>query len=97
LTDPFLARLPAGSDWHVGHYRRKLPDGYAESILSDTIVIKDPDLAVYYGKLRMIVRGKIFSLDRLREIWRMNIGGDDYLLEKYRSSIKSVPLDQKAQ
>jgi arabinofuranosyltransferase len=91
LTDPFLARLPAGSDWHIGHYRRRLPEGYAESILSDTIAIKDPDLCVFYSKLRTIIRGEIFTADRFKEIWQMNIGGDNYLLEKYRVSIASIP------
>jgi len=89
LTDPLLARLPAGRDWQIGHYRRRLPDGYPESILTDTIAIKDPDLTVYYRKLRTIIRGDIFSLDRLKEIWLMNTGADDYLLEKYRASQKS--------
>ncbi len=89
LTDPLLARLPAGSDWHIGHYRRKLPDGYPESILTDTIAIKDPDLAVYYRKLRTIIRGNIFNLERFKEIWSMNTGADDYLLEKYRASLRS--------
>jgi arabinofuranosyltransferase len=91
LSDPLLSRLPVDQKWRIGHFKRTIPEGYVESILSDTIAIKDPDLAVYYGKLRTIVRGEIFSFDRFREIWQMNIGGEDYLLDKYRTSIKSVP------
>jgi len=85
LGDPFLARLPARlEDWRVGHYEREPVEGYVESLRSNENRIADPDLARYYEKLRVIIRGDLWSLDRLRTIWEMNTGRYDHLLADYR-------------
>ena len=45
LGDPLLARLPAMPRWRIGHYERTLPEGYFESVLTDSNRIADPRLA----------------------------------------------------
>ncbi|MBK9240041.1 MAG: hypothetical protein IPL75_07190 [Acidobacteria bacterium] len=77
LADPLMARLPAvwKEEWRPGHYRRMVPDGYRESVQQDRNLLRDPGLAEYYTALRTVVRDpSLWSRDRLRTIWRMNLG-----------------------
>jgi arabinofuranosyltransferase len=88
LTEPLLARLPAGKPvhgkhWRIGHFRRKLPDGYELTLKSKKNVIKDKNLAEYYNKLRLITRGGLLSSERLWTIIQMNLGMYDNLLDAY--------------
>ncbi len=80
LGDPLLARLPAISPWRIGHFQRLIPDGYIASIESGTNQIRDPKLATYYERLRVITRGPIWQSTRLKAIVRMNLGAYGDLL-----------------
>lgn len=82
LSDPLLARLPIQdpNQWRIGHFRRAIPDGYLETLSIGNNVIKNKNLALYYDKIHLIVRGNLFSWDRIFEIWRLNMGKNDYLL-----------------
>jgi arabinofuranosyltransferase len=76
LTDPLLARTPyepPGSDWRIGHFYRKLPDGYVESLESGENRIKDRCLADYYDRLKLVTRGPIWSWDRFKAIYSLNV------------------------
>ena len=88
LADPLLARLPAARDihWRVGHYIRVIPAGYERTLESGTNALRDPNLALYYDKLSLITRGPLFSKTRLIEIFKMNLGYYDDLIDwdKYR-------------
>ena len=46
-------------------------------------MIEDKCLAKYYDKLSIITRGNLFDANRIQEIWKMNTGQYDYLLESY--------------
>jgi arabinofuranosyltransferase len=83
LADPLLARLPVKDplDWRVGHYRRRIPDGYLATLETGRNQIADPSLAAYYDALSLITRGPLWSGERLAAIWRMNTGQYDHLLE----------------
>ena len=85
LGDPLLAHLPLERHqyWRSGHYSRKLPSGYRESIATGENRLTDPDLAAYYDKLTLITRGPLFSPARLWEIWQMNRGVYAPLIEAY--------------
>lgn len=74
LTDPLLARLPTWDPWdfYIGHFGRKIPEGYEESVRTDSNRITDPKLARIYDDLRTITRGPLFTTERFRAIWRMN-------------------------
>lgn len=98
LVDPLLARLPAIRDpnWRIGHFIRKVPEGYLDTLNLDTDLMEDPDLADYYERLSTLTRGP-FSRERLRTIWLMNRGHFDHLIDRdrYRHPyVTQVPWDQ---
>lgn len=90
LGDPLLSKLPAVyiENWRVGHNHRMVPEGYRESLATMTNQIKNESLREYYDKLLIIVRGELFSAERIRTIIDMNLGKYDYLLEEYQNSIE---------
>ena len=86
LSDPLLSKLPCEKPWRIGHYKRNIPDGYIETLKSNTNQIKDAGLAQYYKKLSLISRENIFSSERLKEIIFLNLGKYDLLLKNYSSN-----------
>ena len=72
LGDPLLARLPATRRWRIGHYERTLPEGYFESVLTDSNQLADPGLAAYYDVIREVTRGPLFTVRRWQAIVRLN-------------------------
>ena len=84
LADPLLSRLPASrnSAWRIGHFRRIIPNGYRKTLMMGVNVLQDKNLAAYYDKLTLITRGDLWSADRLGEIWNMNTGKYDYLINR---------------
>lgn len=86
LSDPLLARLPA-AEWSIGHFRRDVPDGYLETLETGENRIADPDLSLYYSKLRFVVAGPLNDWNRIVEIWKFNTGQYDYLLEAYKQRL----------
>jgi arabinofuranosyltransferase len=102
LSDPLLSRLPARSDSRVGHFERRLPAGYKESLLTRSLQIEDPDLEEYCEKLWSITRAPIWSASRFGESLRLLAGRYDPLLDNYLSrygawhrepGVPSVPAD----
>ena len=82
LSDPLLARLPVGNthDWRIGHFKRQIPVGYVETLKLGKNRIQDPDLAQYYNRLKIVVHGPVFSLERFKTIWNLNSGHYAHLL-----------------
>lgn len=95
LGDPLLARLPAvrrdpmlrilnpdrpSLDYRPGHYVRRIPFGYYETLVLGTNRIRDPRLAEYYDHLALVTQGPLFDRRRLTDIWRFNTGQYDDLL-----------------
>ncbi len=80
LTDPLLARLPVRdpADWRIGHFRRDVPAGYADTLRSGQNVIQDASLAALFERLQLVTRGPLWNAERLREIWRLNVAQDSY-------------------
>jgi arabinofuranosyltransferase len=74
LGDPLLARLPADTPWRIGHFVRRLPEGYLETLEHGRNVIRDPGVGAYYERLRLITEGPIWSRERLRAILNINLG-----------------------
>jgi len=90
LGDPLLSKLPYNErkdlwieGWRIGHFYRNSPPGYMETLESGENVIEDKCLAKYYDKLSIITRGDLFDANRIQEIWKMNTGQYDYLLDSY--------------
>ncbi|MFN7975553.1 MAG: hypothetical protein U0166_24970 [Acidobacteriota bacterium] len=84
IVDPLLGRLPMmqGAGFRPGHYRRRIPAGYAESVAGENR-IADRRLAAYDDRLRLVTRGPLWSAERIAEIWRLNTGRYDALLRAY--------------
>ena len=88
LVDPLLARLPVRQDqeWRIGHFERVIPEGYLATLAAgwwQQSRIQDPSLAAYYEKLALVTRGSLLDWHRLIEIWNLNTGRYDYLIERY--------------
>jgi len=99
LADPLLARLPAyrNPTWWIGHFERVIPEGYQDTLYSRKNRIKDKNLALFYDKLSIITRGSLWDANRLVEIWNMNTGKYDDLIDfdAYRyPDMEQVPLSQ---
>lgn len=91
-VDPLMARIPNkyNKNWKQGHLFKPEIPGYRETLISGVNVIQDPDIALYYDKIRIITRGEIWSKERMKTIVNMNLGRYDYLLKAYadRNDIK---------
>ncbi len=85
LADPLLSRLPVPKSykWDIGHFYRPLPPGYLETLETGENKIIDPNLSLYYEKLTLIVRGNLWSSERLLTILEFNLGAYDHLLDEY--------------
>jgi arabinofuranosyltransferase len=70
LCDPLLARLPAIPPWRIGHYQRAIPEGYFESVDTDTNLVRDPEIAALYDRIRLATRAPLWTRERWRAIWR---------------------------
>jgi len=85
IPDTLISKLPIPKDqwWVIGHFTRTIPLGYMETLQSGENMIEDKCLAKYYDKLSIITRGNLFDVNRIQEIWNMNTGQYDYLLDAY--------------
>jgi len=109
LADPLLARLPvmerdpmlpvltprlASKKWRIGHFPRRIPLGYFETLVTGENRIRDRDLAAYYDALALITRGDLWDPRRLAAIARMNLGLYDRLLAASRAAPTSEGKEQ---
>lgn len=83
LADPLLARLPPYGTDRVGHFIRRLPKGYEQTIATGVNQIEDPDLARYYDRLHEVVSGPVWSRERLVTVVSMLLGRYDGYLDSY--------------
>jgi len=85
LGDPLLSKFPPKykEEWRIGHIKRPIPSGYFETIQQGQNMIKDPNLAEYYEKISIITKGDLFDANRLHEIWNINTGKYNSLIESY--------------
>lgn len=91
ISDPLLARLPVVDTkrWRIGHFQRRIPEGYMKSLLTDTAALKDPRLNEFYRKLRLITQGKdLWAAERIEAMVEMNLGRYDYLLKPSLESVE---------
>jgi arabinofuranosyltransferase len=80
LTDPFLARLPAVRASRVGHYARRIPEGYVAAVCGRPAAIKDARLHAFHERLSLVTQGPLFAPGRLRTILALNLGAYDFYL-----------------
>jgi arabinofuranosyltransferase len=83
LADPLLSRLPARAGSRIGHFERRLPEGYVESIATGRNLVADPDLRAYYDDIRAASRDPVFAPGRLGRLLALNSGLADGRLDAY--------------
>ncbi len=83
LADPLMAHMPLEDiqNWRIGHFHHIIPAGYEETLSSGTNLIYDANIALYYDKLYVVVKGPLWNWNRLAEIWHLNTGKYDCLIE----------------
>ena len=88
LGDSLLARLPVenAETWRPAHFSRRIPEGYIKTLETGQNQLTDPELALYYDKLHLVISGDLWTQERWQAIWGLNTGQYDYLLENYISS-----------
>jgi arabinofuranosyltransferase len=89
LSDPLLARLPANPNSRSGHLLRDIPAGYLETLESGTNRLADPDLAAYYDRLRLVISGPLWDVERISTTARLLFGRFDHLLAGAWSATES--------
>ena len=93
LADAFLARLPACNTsrpefWKSGHFYRRPPAGYVASLRRGKNLLRDPGLRQYFRRLQTVIRGPLWSGERLAEIIAFNLGRHDHLLQRHRQAVR---------
>lgn len=99
LCDPLLVRLPAWdrTNFRVGHYTRRIPEGYLESLVSGENRIVDPYLRQPFAALREVTRGELGSrarFDALVDLWFGEAG--EHLAHYAANGYRNPPLQEVA-
>jgi len=101
LLDAFCSKVhggPCSVSWRTGHFRRNLPPGYLESILTDDNRLPLGDLHSLYDAARRITRGDLWTRERWKAILSMNLGlyespaqAADYQAPDFRRTYEKLP------
>jgi len=81
LADAFLARLPAAPDSRVGHYRRILPPGYAETVGYASPTTDIEVLRPLLNDVNLATRAPLSAEGRWDAIWRLSSGHYRWIYE----------------
>jgi arabinofuranosyltransferase len=95
LCDPLLMRLPLQDPlrWRIGHFKRRLPEGWLETLASGENRLRHPALARYWDALEVLLRAPVFSAARWRVWWGFQLGEYEPLLQQYvREAYHTPPL-----
>ena len=73
LCDPLLMRLPVWDTkgWRIGHFIRRMPPGYMESLAAGTNRIVHPGLRRFYEALHTVITEPVFAQQRLATLWQL--------------------------
>ena len=83
LADPLISKMPLEDteDFRIGHFHHIIPAGYEETLASGRNQIQDADIAQFYDKLSFVVKGPLWDWGRIVEVWNINTGKYDSLIE----------------
>lgn len=84
LSDALISRLPARKNWRwrVGHYNREIPEGYIQTLQTGESCLQDKNLEIFYKRLSLITRGRLWDKNRWLAIWEMNLGRYNQLIDR---------------
>jgi arabinofuranosyltransferase len=88
LCDPLLARLPSTNAWRIGHFERRIPDGYLETLSTNRPALRDPGLATFYQRIAAVTRLPLFSHARIQATIQLNLRSYDDLLLQWRETAR---------
>lgn len=76
LADPVLARLPIDEQdgWRIGHFERRLPDGYLAHVSGLDTPIKPDSVAELVDIVDEVTQGPLWSSDRWAAIRKLHDG-----------------------
>jgi arabinofuranosyltransferase len=86
LADPLLSRLPAElpARWRIGHFRRDLPLGYAQSIEADRNLVTEAGARRLYDDVRLATRAPLLDPRRAGAIARLHLADHPLLVWRWR-------------
>lgn len=93
LCDPLLMRLPLQDPrhWRIGHFKRRLPEGWLETLARGENRLRHPALARYWAALEVLLRAPVFSAERWRVWWGFQRGEYEPLLQQYVGEAYRTP------
>ena len=65
LGSPYLSRIPGRWGRQIGHMPRAIPTDFEAWYLSESIPLHDPKTNAFFSDIRHVVRGDLFSWNRL--------------------------------
>lgn len=77
LGDAFLARIPfraSDGGWRIGHFERKMPEGYAAMAASGVPAFGEPELDAAFRAVTLLTRGSLWAPERWEAIWELHTG-----------------------
>ena len=101
LTDPLLAMTPALREIEprVGHFVRYLPREYLDSVAERRSRFEDPDLTRLFEALQRVHSGPVWTVPRWLDIWKLNTGRYDHLIDedlfRYPSAASAHPTQRR--
>jgi len=89
LSDPLLSQLPAihHPNWRIGHQARDIPINYIDAVLNDNILLQDKQVNELYKDIKKVTRGKLFTINRLKAIYRVNTFNYNIDKNRYKNPV----------
>ncbi|MBN8551222.1 MAG: hypothetical protein J0M12_18060, partial [Deltaproteobacteria bacterium] len=98
ITDPLIARLPAPTNLQTflpGHVVKPVPRGYSESLQLNENLINDAQLREFYAALRSAITGPLFTWERWKAIWKLNVSYGGRYRTPYLPTVDPLPADNR--
>ena len=88
LCDPLLVRLPMypGFMFRIGHFTRRVPEGYLESLAREDVTLIDERLQGLSTDLKIATRAPLWDGDRWSALWRLWTGEHSEAVADYAST-----------
>jgi arabinofuranosyltransferase len=85
LCDPLLVRLPLRDPgrWRIGHFQRRLPEGYLETLAQGRNRLHHPALRRYWDQLALVLQAPLWSAERWRAILFLHSAEAAALLQEF--------------
>ena len=94
LGDPLLSRLPSRlPPWRIGHFYRRMPDGYLETVATGRPQFAEPPIAALYSMVSLVTTGDVWSSARFQAIAALTLGRHQALIDQSSYGAAHVPIE----